>query len=124
MKFKTKLKVITKDNVKKLEDVVVGDLLKCEDGEFYPVKNVLTTSGNPFFYRLSNNVSFYLPVRATIKTVKEFKVPELWDEICVNSEVIPQIVQKTFINRIAFFNDILIEGNMVTPEGIVFKFRP
>lgn len=124
MKFKTKIKVITKDEgIKSLEKIKIGDLVKCEDGEFYPIKNILTTSGSLFFYRLSNNVSFYLSPRVKVKTPLGFKVPELWDEFLIQDVVTPQVVQKRLIPKIVFFNDILIDGNMVTPEGIVFTFR-
>lgn len=124
MKCRTKLKIITKDGIKRLEDIKIGEFIKCEDGEFYPVKNLLTTCGESIFYRLSNNCGFYLPPRLTVKTSFGFKVPELWDEVfLLEEETTPQVVQKTLISRIMFFNDILIEGNMVTPEGIVLKFQ-
>lgn len=124
MKFKTKVKVITKnEGVKSLEKLKIGDLVKCEDGEFYPIKNILTASGSLFFYRLSNNISFYLSPRVQLKTPSGFKIPELWDELKLQGEITPQIVQKKIIPKIVFFNDILIDNNMVTPEGIVFTFR-
>lgn len=101
---------------------MIGDKVLCEDGKYYPVKNILITSGYPTFCRLSNGFNFYIPKRMVLKTVKGFKHPELWDIVEINKELTPQVVTLKNIDRIMFFHDILIDGNMITPEGIVFKY--
>lgn len=75
------------------------------------------------FYRLSNNINFNLSERAQIKTLEGFKTPELYDKLhLVGSEITPSIVTISISKSILYFYDILIDGNIVSPEGIVFKY--
>jgi hypothetical protein len=115
--------VILENNyTKNVDNLEVGDLVLCEDGYYYPVKSVLVTSGYPLFCRLSNGLTYYIPERMFIKTIKGFKKPELWDIIPIDKTLTPQIVSVTNIEKIMFFRDILIDGNMITPEGVIFKY--
>jgi hypothetical protein len=108
--------------LKRFEDLQVGDLVLCDDGLFYPIKNLMVVSCYPTFYRLSNGYSFYTSPRMLVKTTEGFKQLELWDTIELNSQLTPQIVTVKKIDKIMFFRDILIDGNMLTVEGIVFKY--
>jgi len=115
--------ILENNIIKKLESLTVGDRILCEDGNYYPVKNILVISDYPTFCRFSNGLNFYIPKRMLLKTTKGFKHPELWDIIEINKELTPQIISLKNIDRIKFFYDILIDGNIVTPEGIIFKYQ-
>lgn len=117
------LQVTTKEGRKYLNDVVIGELILCEDGQYYPIKNILITSCYPIFARLSNGISFYASIRMNIKTNKGFKTPELWDVIEISKDLTPQIVNLRNIDRIMFFHDILVDGNIITPDGLVFSYK-
>lgn len=108
--------------IRKLEELKIGDKILCEDGVFYPVKNIFMISEYPTFCRLSNGYILYLPKRMMLKTSTGFKHPELWDVIEITKELTPQVTTIKNLDRIMFFHDILIDGNMITPEGIVFKY--
>ncbi len=110
------------NTVKKLEDLKVGDKVRCEDGVCYPVLSVLVVSSYPLFCRLSNGFNYYVPERMLLKTIRGFKKPELWDVLQITDNLTPQIVSVKSIEKVMFFYDILIDGNMVTPEGVVFKY--
>lgn len=110
-------------SVKKIENLTVGEFILCEDGEYYPIRSILVTACYPIFCRLSNGLTFYVPKRMLIKTVTGFKTPELWDILELNDkEITPQIVNIRNIEKIMFFHDILIDGNIVTADGFVFKY--
>lgn len=108
--------------IKKLKDLQVGDRVLCDCGQFYPIKNIVTISCYPSFCRLSNGFNFYVPKRMKIKTKTGFKQLELWDIVEINKDLTPQVISFKNIDRLMFFHDILIDGNMITPEGIVFKY--
>ena len=57
-----------------------------------------------------------------LKTIEGFKVPELWDLLYINDSLTPMITKSQLLDRIMIFRDILIDGNMITPEGIVFRY--
>ena len=111
-------------SIKKLEDLQVGDRVLCEDGLYYPVLNVFVVSSYPLFCRLANGFTYYVSERMMLKTIHGFKKPELWDilELGLGKKLTPQIVAVKNIEKVMFFHDILIDGNMVTPEGVVFKY--
>lgn len=108
--------------IKSLESLKIGDKILCEDGKFYPIKSIMIISCYPIFYRLSNGFNFYASPRMVFKTTEGFKNLELWDVIKIDKNLTPQVVNIKNIDRIMFFRDILIDGNMVTTEGIVFKY--
>jgi hypothetical protein len=110
------------NTVKKLQDLKIGDKVKCEDGTYYPVLNVLVVSSYPLFCRLSNGFTYYIPERVLLKTLHGFKKPELWDILEWSVDLTPQIIGVRNIEKVMFFYDILIDGNMITPEGMVFKY--
>jgi hypothetical protein len=116
------IKVITDKEVKCINQVVEGELLLCEDGKFYPVKSVLITGDYGKSIRTSNNIQITIPDRFRIKTDKGFKYPELWDTIPINEDLTPMITNIRTPLDICLLYDILIEGNMVSPDGIVFRF--
>lgn len=101
---------------------MIGDSLLCDDGNFYPVKNILTISCRPIFFRLSNGYSFYFSSRMKLKTTEGFQTPQLWDVIDLGDGITPQIISCKLLDNVMFFCDILIDGNIVTPEGVVFKY--
>jgi len=109
-------------SVKKLEDLQIGDMVLCDDDKFHEVKNIFVVSSYPLFCRLSNGWSYYFPERMQIKTIHGFKKPELWDILDIGRDVTPQIINIRNIEKVMMFYDILIDGNIVTPEGTVFKY--
>jgi hypothetical protein len=117
------LYITTENNkIKCLDDLTTSDKVLCDDGEFKEVKSVVVVSSYPTFIRLSNGLSYYIPARMQIKTTSGFKTPELWDVIELNKDLTPQIINVRKLDRIMFFRDILIDGNIVTAEGLVFRY--
>ena len=116
------LQVISKDGKKYLKDVVVGELLLCDDGHYYPVRNKLLVIATGVFCRLSNGCSFHVYDRIKIKTSKGFKCPELWDVIPVSKDLEPVVATCQISLKKILFYDILIDGNTISPEGIVFMY--
>lgn len=116
------LRVITKDGNKHLRNLKVGELVLCDDNNFYPIRHIAVISDMGYSIRLSNNMSFNTHDRLRIKTEKGFKFPELWDSIPLSKKLIPMVTRIILRDRIKFFYDILIDRNMVSPEGIIFKF--
>lgn len=110
------------NTIKKLENLQVGDRILCEDGLYHPVLNVFVVSSYPLFCRLSNGLTYYVPERMMLKTIHGFKKPALWDILELGKDLTPQIVAVRNIEKVMFFHDILIDGNMITPEGVVFKY--
>lgn len=116
------LRAIENGKIKKLKDLRVGDLILCEGDIYLPIKSIVIVSCYPLYYRLSNNVTFHISNRTKIKTTDGFKTPELWDNIVIAEELTPSATTCTLLDRIMFFHDILIDGNIKSPEGIVFKY--
>lgn len=116
------LKVVSLEEIKHLKDVKIGDMLLCEGNVFMPVKNVIVISGYPTFFRTSNNLAFHLSPRIQLKTEKGFKSPELWDVLLINENLTPMLTTVNLIERTTFFYDILIDGNIVSPDGIIFRY--
>jgi hypothetical protein len=116
------LKVITKDGNKHLRKLKIGDLVLCDDGNFYPIKHVAVMVDTGFFIRFSNNISFNTHSRLRIKSVSGFKFPELWDSVYITRRLQPMVTQLKIRTTLKFFYDIMIDGNMVSPDGIVFRF--
>ena len=108
--------------LKKLEDVCVGDVVLCDDGTFKPIKNILVISSYPDFIRFSDGCSYYISHRMKIKTLTGFKNPQLWDIVELSGGYTPQIVGIKKIENVMFFRDILIDGNPITPDGLVFQY--
>ena len=116
--------VTTQDNsIKKLSSLILGDMVLCENGIYSPVLHIFLTASYSTFCRLSNGITLYVPERMVLKTSKGLKHPELWDVLDISKELTPQIISLKKIDRIMFFHDILIEANMITPEGIVFNYK-
>jgi hypothetical protein len=116
------LKITSKTGIKELKDLQIGELVLCEDGKFYPVQSIAVVSMNGDYLRMSNGVSFSLHSRFRIKTEKGFKYPELWDVIPISKKLTPIVTSIKPRVEIKFFYDIMIEGNLVSPENIVFRF--
>ena len=116
------LKIISKTGVKELKDLQIGELVLCEDGKFYPVKSIAVVSVNGDYLRMSNGISFSSHNRLRIKTEKGFKYPELWDVIPISKKLTPIVTSIKPRMEIKFFYDIMVEGNLVSPENIVFRF--
>ncbi len=117
------LKVVSDQGVKKFEDLKIGDLLLCEDGDYHVVKNIMIIAGCPTFIRTSTNFAIHLSPRIKLKTENGFKTPDLWDILILKNSTTPMITSINFLDRTAFFYDILIEGNLVSPDGIIFRFN-
>ena len=115
-------RVIEDNKIKKLKDLKIGDLILCEGDIYLPVKSIMIVSCNPIYYRTSNNLTFHISTRTKIKTLEGFKLPELWDSLDISQDLTPAITTCTKLDRIMFFYDILIDGNIKSPEGIVFKY--
>ena len=116
------LQVILKDKNKYLKDVQVGDELLCEGGIYMPVKGKLLLVTRGIYCRLSNGFSFHVYERMKIKTTSGFKLPELWDIIPITREFEPSITSCQISQKDIIFYDLLIDGNLISPEGIVFKY--
>ncbi len=107
---------------KKISELEVGDNVLCDSGEFLPVRNIVYISCKPTFCRVSNNLSLYLSDRMQLKTTNGFKHPELWDILPISEELTPMLITVKILDRVMIFRDILIDGNMVTVDGIVFRY--
>jgi hypothetical protein len=116
------LKVVSSQGVKNLNELKTEDLILCEGGIYLPIKNIVMISGYPTFFRTSNNLSFHISKRIQLKTDKGFKCPELWDTLIFDGTVTPMVTTVKLIERTTFFYDILIDGNIVSPEGIIFRY--
>lgn len=116
------LRAIENGKIKKLNDLRVGDLILCEGDVYLPIKSIVIVSCNPIYYRTSSNLTFHMSSRTRIKTVEGFKIPELWDHILITEDLTPVVTTCNIIDRIMFFHDILIDGDIKSPEGIVFKY--
>lgn len=118
MHFLVKLR----EEYKKIEDLEVGDEVLCDTGEYLPIKSILYISCHPKFCSTSDNKRFTISSRLQIKTTRGFKSPELWDIIPITDDFMPMFIYVNTLDKIAIFRDILIDGNMVTPDGIVFRY--
>jgi hypothetical protein len=116
------LKAVLKDKVVPLNEIQIGDYLLCDDGHYKPVRSKLLLATHGIFYRLSNGVEFHIYSRVKVKTKNGFKLPELWDEIPISKREIPLVVLQEESQKIMIICDILIDGNIVSSEGIVIKF--
>jgi hypothetical protein len=106
-----------------LKNLKSGDFILCEDGIYHPIKSIVVTSGVCNYYRLSNRVTFHLGTRGRVSTTKGLKLPEMWDTLILKgSDITPMIIDVKVSKKIIFFHDILIDVNIVSPEGIVFKY--
>ena len=116
------LRVITPDGIKFLKELRVGDMVWCDSEQFLPVRSRAVTFDYSHFIRLSNAIVCDISTRTRLKTKDGFKYPSVYDEILITDNLIPLVVgiDKTPARR--FLYDILIDGNMVSPEGVVFKF--
>ena len=116
------LLVKLREEYKKIDDLEVGDMVLCDNGEYLPVKSIVYISCYPKFCIISDNKRFTISSRLQIKTVNGFKSPELWDIIPISDDFMPIFTYVNTLDKISIFRDILINGNMVTPEGIVFRY--
>lgn len=116
------LKVITKDGDIDPSQVKIGDLLLCDDGIFHPVLSIAVMASPGYYLRLSNNISFNIHPRIKIKTESGFKYPELWDTVLIDKNLTPMVTSVKEQVDVRFFYDILIQGNLVSPEKIIFRF--
>ena len=110
------------DEYKKIDDLEVGDLVLCDNGEYLPIKSIVYISCHPKFCATSDNKRFTLSSRVQIKTTEGFKSPELWDIIPISDDFMPMFTYVNVLDKVSIFCDILVDGNMVTPEGIVFRY--
>jgi hypothetical protein len=116
------LKVITKDGITYLRDLKIGTNVLCEDGKSYPVKNIAVLSQNGYYLKISSAFGFHIPSRLKIKTESGFKFPEVYDILPIDKDFTPSVIAIVESTNLKFYYDILIDGNMISPEGIVFKF--
>lgn len=116
------IRVVTDSEIKVINKVAVGDLLLCDDGIFRPVKSILITCEHGTSFRLSNNLQFTVPKRFRIKTDKGFKYPEMWDCVPLQENLKPIVTNIKTPLYFHFLYDILIDGNLISPEGVIFKF--
>lgn len=116
------LRVITKEGVTPLKDLKIGTEVLCEDRNFYPVKNIAVIAHNGYFVKISTAFAFHVSPRTKIKTQSGFKFPEIYDTILIDKKLTPSIIQVSDSENVKFFYDIFIDGNMISPEGIVFRF--
>lgn len=116
------LKIHTKDGIKEIKDLQVGELVLCEGEIFLPVKSIMVIAETGDYVRTSNGVSFNSHSRLRIKTDKGFKYPELWDVMPVSKKLTPIITSVRPRPDVRFFYDIMVEGNLISPENIIFRF--
>jgi hypothetical protein len=115
------LKVVCKDKAIPVREVKVGDLVMCTEG-YKPVKSKFLITAVALFYKLSNGIEFHSYERILIKTTKGFKVPELWDTVYIDHNLQPLVVYKEFSQTVMVLCDILVDGSVISPEGIVMKY--
>lgn len=116
------LKVILRDKIKYLKDVEVGDEILCDDKIFRPVKSKLLVATYGIFYRLSNGLEFHIYDRILIKTPKGFCLPKLWDSVYIDKKNEPMVVRCENTQNIIIIYDILVDGNILSPDGIIIKY--
>lgn len=116
------LKVITKDGITSLKDLKIGTNVLCEDGNAYPVRNIAVIAHTGYYIKISSAFSFHIPPRLKIKTQNGFKFPDVYDIIPISKDFSPSVIQVSESMDIKFYYDILIDGNMISPEGIIFTF--
>jgi hypothetical protein len=107
---------------KKVDDLEVGDMVLCDSGEYSPIKSIVYISCRPKFCVTSDNKRFTISQRLQVKTVNGFKSPELWDILPISEEFMPMFTYVNTLDKVAIFRDILVDGNMVTVDGIVFRY--
>lgn len=105
-----------------LPQLQVGDEVLCEDGKYYPVKSIAVFAIKPDIIRLTNFTWFYAIPRLQVKTTKGFKYPARYDVIPIDENLKPMVFSVRYTDNVRFCYDILIDGNMVSRDGIVFKF--
>lgn len=116
------LKVITKDGIKSLSEVIIGEEVLTDSGCFTKVKSILVTRGHGNYIKLGTGFFFHTTDRTLIKTSCGFKKIELWDVVEISAELTPLVVCLDISKHEMFLYDILIEDSLVSPEGIVFRF--
>lgn len=116
------LNVITPDGIKFLHELKVGDHVWCDSQNYLPIKSIVVVVEQATQIRLSTGESYHFSTRARVLTSIGFKFPELYDEIPISPKLIPQVIRSAITTQLCFLYDILIDGNMVSPEGITFKF--
>lgn len=116
------LKVITKDGVTPLKDLRIGTNVLCEDGKSYPVRNIAVVAHRGYYIKISSAFGFHIHSRFKIKTENGFKFPEVYDIIPIDKDFTPSVIATVESTDVKFYYDIHIDGNMISPEGIVFKF--
>jgi hypothetical protein len=105
-----------------LPKLKVGDEVLCEDGKYYPVRSIAVFAMKPDIIRLTNFTWFYAVPRLLVKTSTGFKYPERYDVIPINKDLKPMVFFIRDTDEVRFCYDILIDGNMVSLDGVVFKF--
>jgi hypothetical protein len=105
-----------------LPQLKVGDEVLCEDGNYYPVKSIAVFAIKPDLIRLTNFTWFYAVPRMLVKTSKGFKYPDRYDVIPIKDNLKPMVYSVRYTDEVRFCYDILIDGTMVSRDGIVFKF--
>ena len=116
------LRVISKDGIKCIRNLKIGELILCESNVFMPIKSILVIASSGSCVRLSDNFKFNIHPRLRIKTSSGFKYPEIWDTVPISKNFTPMVTSVNDLVDIRIFYDILIDGNILSPEGIVFKF--
>lgn len=107
---------------KKIDDLDVGDMILCDNGEYCSVRSIMYISCHPKFCITSDNKRFTVSERVQFKTAKGFKSPELWDILPISEDFMPMFTHVNTLDKVAIFRDILIDGNMITVDGIVFRY--
>lgn len=110
------------EEYKKIDDLEVGDMVLCDNGEYMPVKSIFYISCNPKFCITSDSKRYSLSTRIQLKTTDGFKSPELWDILPISKDFTPIFTYVNILNKVAIFRDILIDGNMITVDGVVFRY--
>jgi len=116
------LRVITKDGITYLKDLKIGTEVLCEDKVYRPVKNIAVLAHNGYFVKISSAFAFHISPRTKLKTLTGFKFPEIYDTLPIDKKFTPSVIQVSDSQDVKFFYDIFIDGNMISPEGIVFRF--
>lgn len=115
------LKVIKNSKAVTIRDLKIGDLILCETG-YLPIRSKFLITTTCIFYRLSNGVEFHIYDRILVKTKNGYKIPDLWEAIPIDDNLEPIVVLKEYSQNIMVICDILIDGSVVSPEGIITKY--
>jgi hypothetical protein len=115
-------KIFTSNGTRKLNELNVGDLILCENSTYNPIRSISVTTGPVRRIYFSNGISMPSYGRMRVLTTTGFKVLEIEDIVFIAKNNVPFVTKADLDFSVHFLYDILIDGNMITTDGIIFRF--